>query len=85
MLQVHFHRPSEHLIGGRIFRWEAHFVHRADTGALAVVRGDGGKPNRTFNKIIATMPAGGTAVKAAAGTIRRTLPAGKAIIAIRVR
>jgi carbonic anhydrase len=37
LLQVHFHRPSEHLIGGKNFPMEAHFVHRADSGALAVV------------------------------------------------
>jgi carbonic anhydrase len=67
LLQVHFHRPSEHLIAGKNFPMEAHFVHRADTGALAVV---GvlmvtGKPNPAFGKIIATMPAKeGPAVKA---------------------
>jgi carbonic anhydrase len=37
LLQVHFHRPSEHLIGGKNFPMEAHFVHRADYGGLAVV------------------------------------------------
>jgi carbonic anhydrase len=28
LLQVHFHRPSEHMIGGKNFPMEAHFVHR---------------------------------------------------------
>ena len=27
LLQLHFHRPSEHLIGGKNFPMEAHFVH----------------------------------------------------------
>jgi carbonic anhydrase len=37
LLQVHFHRPSEHMVGGKSYPMEAHFVHRADSGALAVV------------------------------------------------
>jgi|SRR6266852_1983863 len=37
LLQMHFHRPSEHLIRGKNFPMEAHFVHRAESGALAVV------------------------------------------------
>ena len=67
LLQVHFHRPSEHLVNGRSYPMEAHFVHRADSGALAVVgvMFSEGKPNATFGKIIATMPAKeGPAVKA---------------------
>jgi carbonic anhydrase len=70
LLQVHFHRPSEHLIGGRNFPMEAHFVHRADSGPLAVVGVlmATGKPNAAFSQIIATMPAReGPAVKANAG------------------
>jgi len=67
LLQVHFHRPSEHLIGGKNFPMEAHFVHRADSGALAVVGVllATGRANPTFRKIIASMPATeGPAVKA---------------------
>lgn len=70
LLQVHFHRPSEHLIAGRNFPMEAHFVHRADSGALAVVGilMATGKPNDAFRRIAATMPAkAGPAVKADAG------------------
>jgi carbonic anhydrase len=70
LLQVHFHRPSEHLIGGKNFPMEAHFVHRADSGALAVVGVlmATGEPNVAFSKIISTMPAKeGPAVKADAG------------------
>jgi len=67
LLQVHFHRPSEHLIHGKNFPMEAHFVHRADSGGLAVVGVmlAEGKPNATFGKIVASMPATeGPAVKA---------------------
>ena len=67
LLQVHFHRPSEHLIEGKSFPMEAHFVHRADSGGLAVVgvMFSEGKPNAAFGKITATMPAKeGPAVKA---------------------
>ncbi|MDI1266464.1 MAG: carbonic anhydrase family protein [bacterium] len=67
LLQVHFHRPSEHMIGGKSYPMEAHFVHRADSGALAVVGVmlSEGKPNAAFSKIVATMPAKeGPAVKA---------------------
>jgi carbonic anhydrase len=70
LLQIHFHRPSEHLIGGKNFPMEAHFVHRAESGALAVVGVlmATGKPNAAFSKVIATMPAKeGPAIKADAG------------------
>lgn len=58
LLQVHFHRPSEHMIGGKNFPMEAHFVHRAENGGLAVV---GvlmvtGRPNQAFHQIVAAMP-----------------------------
>jgi len=58
LVQVHFHRPSEHLIGGRNFPMEAHFVHRAETGNLAVigVLMAAGRPNRAFSRIVAAMP-----------------------------
>jgi carbonic anhydrase len=58
LVQVHFHRPSEHLIGGKNFPMEAHFVHRAETGNLAVigVLMAAGRPNRAFSRIVAAMP-----------------------------
>jgi carbonic anhydrase len=36
LLQFHFHHPSEHLLAGKDFDLECHFVHKASTGALAV-------------------------------------------------
>ena len=37
LLQFHFHHPSEHLLAGKNFDLECHFVHKAASGALAVV------------------------------------------------
>lgn len=58
LLQLHFHHPSEHLINGKRFPMEVHFVHRNDQGNLAVVGAlmTGGGSNATFSKIVAAMP-----------------------------
>jgi len=67
LVQFHFHYPSEHLIAGKQFAMEAHFVHANAAGSLAVI---GvlikiGLSNPIFHKIIATMPQKpGPAVKA---------------------
>jgi carbonic anhydrase len=37
LVQFHFHHPSEHLLAGKPFDLECHFVHKAQNGALAVV------------------------------------------------
>lgn len=37
LLQFHFHHPSEHLVAGKSFDLECHFVHRSAAGELAVV------------------------------------------------
>jgi carbonic anhydrase len=37
LLQFHFHHPSEHLLAGRSFDLECHFVHKSASGALAVI------------------------------------------------
>ena len=37
LLQFHFHHPSEHLLRGKTFDLECHFVHRSGGGDLAVV------------------------------------------------
>jgi carbonic anhydrase len=67
LVQFHFHHPSEHLIGGKSFPMEVHFVHANAAGALAVigVMMTTGKANAVFNKIVSTMPEKeGPAVKA---------------------
>jgi carbonic anhydrase len=79
LLQFHFHHPSEHLIGGKKFPMEVHFVHSNAAGGLAVigVLMTAGRPNATFSKIVATMPAHeGPPVKAdAAIDANKLLPA----------
>lgn len=37
LVQFHFHHPSEHLLDGKTFDMEVHFVHKSAAGALAVV------------------------------------------------
>jgi carbonic anhydrase len=37
LAQFHFHHPSEHLLDGKAFEMEIHFVHKSPAGALAVV------------------------------------------------
>jgi carbonic anhydrase len=36
LLQFHMHHPSEHLLAGKGFDLECHFVHKSGAGALAV-------------------------------------------------
>jgi carbonic anhydrase len=58
LVQLHFHRPSEHLIAGKPSAMEVHFVHRHSAGRLAVigVLMTAGKANPAFAKVVATMP-----------------------------
>ena len=60
LTQFHFHHPSEHFVDGKRFAMEAHFVHAAEAGGLAVlgVFIVPGKVNAVFNKIVSTMPQG---------------------------
>ncbi|MGL4662554.1 MAG: carbonic anhydrase family protein, partial [Culicoidibacterales bacterium] len=37
LVQFHFHNPSEHEIGGVLYPMEVHFVHKSDTGKIAVI------------------------------------------------
>jgi carbonic anhydrase len=67
LVQFHFHRPSEHMIDGKSFPMEVHFVHRMASGTLGVVGVlmQAGAANPAFAKIVATMPQSeGPAVKA---------------------
>jgi len=66
MTQFHFHHPSEHLVDGKSFAMEAHFVHAAEDGGLAVVGVimAAGRANPVFNKIVSTMPEEGPPVPA---------------------
>jgi carbonic anhydrase len=67
LVQFHFHRPSEHLINGKNFPMEIHFVHAnaaGDFGVIGVLMTTG-KANAVFNKVVTTMPTkAGPAVKA---------------------
>jgi carbonic anhydrase len=58
LVQLHFHHPSEHLVDGKRFAMEAHFVHTAESGELAVVGVliAPGKTNAMFDRIVSTMP-----------------------------
>jgi carbonic anhydrase len=58
LLQFHFHHPSEHLLAGKPFDLECHFVHRASASELAVV-GVFFKPgarNAALDAVFSAMP-----------------------------
>ncbi len=57
LVQFHFHRPSEHLIEGKSYPMEVHFVHAGGPGLAVVgVLLATGKSNVAFKKIVSTMP-----------------------------
>ena len=58
LVQFHFHHPSEHLIGGKSFDMEVHFVHAHASGGLAVLGAlmVAGKSNSVFSNIVTMMP-----------------------------
>jgi carbonic anhydrase len=58
LLQFHFHHPSEHLLAGKGFDLECHFVHKSNAGALAVVGVfiRPGAPNATLQTLFGKMP-----------------------------
>jgi carbonic anhydrase len=68
--QFHFHHPSEHLLSGKPFDLECHFVHRASTGELAVVGVfiQPGARNAALQPIWDAMPSG-EAPEQATGTM----------------
>ena len=53
--QFHFHTPSEHTFKGKHFPMEAHFVHQAEDGTLAVIGSvfKPGKNNPALSALIA--------------------------------
>ncbi len=59
LVQFHFHRPSEHMIAGKSFPMELHFVHQTAAGTLGVlgVMFTLGAANPSFGAIIQAMPA----------------------------
>lgn len=69
LLQFHAHHPSEHLLDGRRFPLELHFVHRAPDGTLGVlgVLVETGKPNATLKAFLDNMPAEAGSERAAEG------------------
>lgn len=58
LLQFHFHAPSEHTVDGKKYPIEAHFVHKAQDGALAVIGVflKEGKPNDFIHTLWANLP-----------------------------
>ncbi|KPF77783.1 hypothetical protein IP88_05520 [alpha proteobacterium AAP81b] len=58
LLQFHLHHPGEHLVDGRRFPLEVHFVHRADDGTLGVigVLVTAGAANRVLQQVLDTVP-----------------------------
>lgn len=58
LLQYHIHAPSEHVINGKSYPLEIHFVHGTPDGKLAVIGvfAEEGKENKEFNKILNFAP-----------------------------
>jgi carbonic anhydrase len=71
LLQFHFHHPSEHLLSGKAFDLELHFVHKSAAGRLAVlgVFIQPGAENAALAPIWAAMPKEAGDEKAAGVTI----------------
>jgi carbonic anhydrase len=79
LLQYHFHHPSEHLVEGKHFAMEAHFVHKNiendDLGVLGVLLVPGAV-NATFAQLATAFPAqAGTEVTVATVDVNGLLPA----------
>jgi len=58
LVQYHFHNPSEHTVKGRRYPMEMHLVHRARSGALAVIGVliEEGAHNAAFDPIWSNLP-----------------------------
>ncbi|MGE5146018.1 MAG: carbonic anhydrase [Candidatus Eiseniibacteriota bacterium] len=72
LLQFHFHHPSEHLLSGKAFDMELHFVHRNEAGRLAVlgVFIQPGATNYALEPIWTAMPSEAGPAREAGTTIR---------------
>ncbi|MFH1555275.1 MAG: carbonic anhydrase family protein [Pseudomonadota bacterium] len=80
--QFHFHAPSEHALGGQRTAMEAHFVHAAPTGGLAVIGVfmTAGKKNDAFATVMAAAPkAEGATMLKDAMDISAFLPADRSL------
>jgi len=75
LLQFHFHHPSEHLLAGRRFDLECHFVHKSAAGGFAVlgVLIQPGTENAALKPVFEHMPAKAGSELAMAATIRPDL------------
>lgn len=72
LVQVHFHSPSEHRMAGKAYAMEAHLVHRAEDGSLAVVAVilKEGAANPLLDRILSAAPAeAGQAAQAAGAPV----------------
>lgn len=69
LAQMHIHHPSEHLVGGRGFPMELHFVHRGPAGVLGVVGVfvDQGRANPALQTVLDAMPLKRGAMRAIKG------------------
>jgi len=78
LLQYHFHHPSEHLVEGKRFAMETHFVHRKGGGSELGVLGVmlvAGTVNTAFAQLAASFPArAGQEVAAATSNPAGLLP-----------
>lgn len=59
LIEIQLHNPSEHRIDGHSFPMEAHFVHQAQTGEIAVIGQmiKGGGTNHLFDAFMGQAPA----------------------------
>lgn len=81
LAQFHIHHPSEHLLNGRRFPLEIHFVHRGQGGVLGVVGVfvEEGRTNPELQRVLDARPAGHGQTRAVAGgvvNIAALLPGG---------
>lgn len=62
LIQMHFHTPSEHRVGGHSYPLEIHVVHKTASGAAAVVGFlvKRGAANRRWAPLVAALPASGS-------------------------